>query len=119
VRGGRSLRDLDRTAAAARGLLLAGSRLHAQAPPLPPQSPPGPLPPGPLPPQSPALVFLAVSVDALPHSARLHGPATWPHLRHYWIDGHTVAELGKNAPLFVCCDAGVAHMHTPRFSCFF
>jgi len=46
----------------------------------------------PLPP--PALVFLAVSVDASPHMAQAHGPATWPHLRHYWIDAHTIDELG-------------------------
>jgi len=104
VRGGRSLRELDRIAAAAHGLSLPAVQAQSRAP----RTQGDKLEPlieekeeedaeeeeGDETPPPPALVFLAVSVDASPHMAQAHGPATWPHLRHYWIDAHAIAELG-------------------------
>lgn len=39
------------------------------------------------------VVFLCVCIDPTPHAARANGPARWPQLRHYWIDGASIGEL--------------------------
>lgn len=37
--------------------------------------------------------FLAVCIDVGPQAARKHAVAQWPYLRHYWMDGTSIAEL--------------------------
>lgn len=39
------------------------------------------------------VVFLAVCIDPIPTTAQHHAPAQWPSLRHYWIDGTSIGEL--------------------------
>ena len=84
MRGGRSLNELDRMAAAQQARTAAltaastdeddGGGGQKQL-------------------EGAGLAFLAVSVDLFPHEARRVGPAHWPHLGHYWIDAQAIAAL--------------------------
>ena len=77
MRGGRSLDQLERAAAAHDAAhAAADARGGGGARP-------------------PRVAFVAVNVDPSAGKARALAAKRWPHLRHYWLDGAGIASVGR------------------------